>query len=107
MKIYVDGHVHTCHAVNAVVAQPRSMNEVSEMRGTQMYSSEMIKENWTTLQPKLRVVWPNLTEQDVQAINGDGELLVTKVREKYGFNRDDIFSKLAPYLPVQPAKAIR
>ncbi len=108
MKIYVDGHVHTCHALNAVAAQPRSMNEVSEMRGeTQMYSSEMIKENWTTLQPKLRVVWPNLTEQDVQAINGDGELLVTKVREKYGFNRDGIFSKLAPYLPVQPAKAIR
>ena len=72
-----------------------------------MFSPEMIKEHWTTLQPKLRVVWPNLTEQDVQAINGDGELLVTKVRAKYGINRDDIFSKLAPYLPVQTAKATK
>ncbi len=68
-----------------------------------MFRPELIKEHWTTLQPKLRVVWPNLTEEDVQAINGDGELLVTKVRAKYGINRDEIFSKLASYLPVQPA----
>lgn len=68
-----------------------------------MFKPEMIRDHWTTLQPKLRVVWPNLSEQDVQAINGDAELLVTKVREKYAtINRDDIFSKLAPYFPVQP-----
>lgn len=66
-----------------------------------MFRPELIKEHWTTLQPKLRMVWPNLTEQDVQAINGDGELLVTKIREKYGFSRDDIFNKIASYLPVQ------
>ncbi len=72
-----------------------------------MFDPEMIKEHWTTLQPKIRRVWPNLTDQDVRAINGDGELLVTKVREKYGINRDAIFSKLTPYLPVQPAKVTR
>lgn len=70
-----------------------------------MFSPEMIKENWTTLQPKLRVVWPNLTEQEVLAIDGDAELLVTKVHEKYGINRDEIFSKLTPYLPVETVKA--
>lgn len=68
-----------------------------------MFNPQMIKEHWTVLQPKLRTVWPNLTEQDVQAINGDGEILVTKVREKYGLDRDDIFSKLTPFLPVQTA----
>ena len=71
-----------------------------------MFNSEMVKEHWTTLQPKLREVWPNLTEQDVQAINGDAELLVTKVREKYGISREEIFSKLAQYVPVQPATPI-
>ena len=72
-----------------------------------MFKPEMIREHWTTLQPKLRMVWPNLSEQDVQTINGDAELLVTKVREKYEINREDIFSKLAQYLPVQPVTAAR
>ena len=72
-----------------------------------MFKPEMIREHWTTLQPKLRMVWPNLSEQDVQAINGDAVLLVTKVREKYEINREDIFSKLAQYLPVQPVTSAR
>jgi len=72
-----------------------------------MFKPEMIREHWTTLQSNLRVVWPNLSDQDVQAINGDAELLVTKVREKYEISRDDIFSKLAPYLPVQPVTPAR
>jgi len=65
-----------------------------------VFTPETIKEHWTTLKPKVRELWPNLTELDVQAINGDGELLVTKVREKYGIVREDIFNKLAPYLPT-------
>ncbi len=69
-----------------------------------MFNPKTIKENWTALRPKVRVVFPNLTDQDVQAINGDGELLITKVREKYTINRDEIFSKLAPYLPVEVGK---
>lgn len=72
-----------------------------------MFNPEMIRTHWTTLQPKLRVVFPNLSEQDVQAINGDAELLVTKIREKYPISRDDIFSKLAQYLPVQPVTSAR
>ncbi|GEM_PF-1648354 len=74
-----------------------------------MFKPEMIREHWTTLQPKLRVLWPNLTEQDVQSINGDAELLVTKVRAKYNdINRDDIFGKLTPYFPeVQPVTTAR
>ncbi|HET6947445.1 MAG TPA: hypothetical protein VFJ45_06495 [bacterium] len=68
----------------------------------------MIRDHWTTVQFKLREVWPNLSEQDVQAINGDAELLVTKVREKYNsISRDEIFSKLATYLPVQPVTSAR
>jgi uncharacterized protein YjbJ (UPF0337 family) len=77
-----------------------------------MFQPEMIKEHWTTLNPKVRELWPNLTELDVQAINGDGELLVTKVHEKYGIVRGDIFNKLAPYLHLPklaplPARAPR
>ena len=64
-----------------------------------MITPGTIKEHWTTLKPKVRELWPNLTDLDVQAINGDGELLVTKVREKNAIAREEIFNKLAPYLP--------
>jgi uncharacterized protein YjbJ (UPF0337 family) len=69
-----------------------------------MYRPEMIKEHWTTLKSKVHELWPNLTDLDVQAINGDGELLVTKVREKYTIAREEIFNKLDPYLPVQASR---
>ena len=72
-----------------------------------MFKPEMIRDHWTTLQSKIRVIWPNLSEQDVQAINGDAELLVTKVHEKYAIDRDEVFSKLAMYLPVEPATPAR
>ncbi len=72
-----------------------------------MFKPETLRDHWTTLQPKIRMVWPNLSEQDVQAINGDAEVLVTKVHEKYEINREDIFSKLAQYLPVQPVATAR
>ena len=64
------------------------------------FRPEMIREHFTTLRPKIREFWPKLTEQDLQAINGDGELLVTKVQENYKVTRDEIYSKLAPFLPV-------
>ena len=64
-----------------------------------MITPETIKEHWTTLKPKVRELWPNLTDLDVQTINGDGELLVTKIREKNAIAREEIFNKLAPYLP--------
>jgi len=66
-----------------------------------MFTPEMIKEHWTTLKPKVREFWPHVTDQDVQTINGDGELLVTKVREKYGIVREEIFNKLAPYVSAR------
>ncbi len=71
-----------------------------------MVTPETIKEHWTTLKHKVRELWPNLTDLDVQAINGDGELLVTKVREKNAIAREEIFNKLAPYLP-KPVQAPR
>jgi hypothetical protein len=73
-----------------------------------MFTSETIREHWTTLKPKVRELWPNLTDLDVHAINGDGELLVTRVREKNAIAREEIFNKLAPYLPKaapSPAQA--
>jgi len=65
-----------------------------------MLTPELIKEHWTALKPKVRELWPDVTEQDVQAVHGDGELLVTKVRDRYAISREEILNRLAPYVPV-------
>lgn len=70
-----------------------------------MFRPEMIKEHWTILSPKIRELWPNLTEQDVQGINGDVEALVSKVQAQYKIGRDEILDKLMRFLPAPPEKA--
>lgn len=70
-----------------------------------MFRPEMIKDHWTTLRPKIRELWPNLGEQDVQEINGDVEVLVSKVSAKYTIDRDDILDKLMKFVPVTAEQA--
>jgi uncharacterized protein YjbJ (UPF0337 family) len=69
-----------------------------------MFRPEMIKDHWTTLSPKIRELWPNLSEQDVQEINGDVEVLVSKVSAKYNIGRDEILDKLMKFVPVPAEK---
>lgn len=70
-----------------------------------MFRPEMIKDHWTTLSPKIRELWPNLSEQDVQGINGDVEVLVSKVRAKYNISRDEILDKLMKFVPAPAERA--
>ena len=70
-----------------------------------MFRPEMVKQHWTTLSPKIRELWPNLTEQDIQEISGDVEVLVSKVQSKYNLGRDEIFDKLKRSMPVPAEQA--
>ncbi len=65
----------------------------------------MVKQHWMTLSPRIRELWPNLTEQDVQGINGDVEVLVNKVQAKYNLGRDEILDKLMKFVPVPAEQA--
>lgn len=58
---------------------------------------EVFKQQWSKVQPKVRELWPNLTDQDLQAVNGDLELFIGKVRDKYHIDREDVLTRLQPY----------
>lgn len=49
---------------------------------------------WTILIPKLKQVWPKLTDADFHQIEGNLELLVTKVSDRYGMKRPQILEKM-------------
>jgi uncharacterized protein YjbJ (UPF0337 family) len=65
-----------------------------------MIRAELFKEQWVHVSPKIRDLFPKLTEQDLGEINGNMDALVAKVNEKYGLKREDILNQIAPLLAV-------
>ena len=52
-----------------------------------MNHTEFIKQNWKGLASKVRPRWLGLSDSDVAAIDGNYEVLIEMLREKYGYNR--------------------
>jgi uncharacterized protein YjbJ (UPF0337 family) len=46
-----------------------------------------INGNWRVLKPRLHRHWYLLTNDDVASINGDREILIGRLEERYGFSR--------------------
>jgi uncharacterized protein YjbJ (UPF0337 family) len=47
-----------------------------------------IRGNWRALEPRLRRHWYRLTKDDVASINGEREILIRRLEERYGFSRE-------------------
>ncbi len=55
---------------------------------------ESFRTHWSELIPKVHDRWSRLTDADIQAINGDLDALVAKVKERYGLSRADVLNEL-------------
>lgn len=51
-------------------------------------NSDIIKGNWQQVKGKVRSKWAKLTDDDLELIAGKKDVLVGKLRELYGFKRD-------------------
>ena len=56
--------------------------------------ADTFKQRWSSLVPKIRDRYPNLSDQDLSDINGDLDKLVAKVSEKHGQNKAEIMNDL-------------
>ena len=52
-------------------------------------NEDRIQGQWKQLSGKMKSHWGKLTDDDVQAAEGDTEYLVGKVQERYGIARDE------------------
>jgi len=59
-----------------------------------MLSPGLVSDRWQVLIPKLREVWPKLTDPDFRQVDGNLELLVTKVSDRYGIKRPEVLQQL-------------
>jgi uncharacterized protein YjbJ (UPF0337 family) len=62
---------------------------------------DILKSRWTQLEAGLRRQWDRLTEDDVQDINGDREVLLGMLQEYYGLDRSQAERDLRSWLKEQ------
>lgn len=63
-----------------------------------MLSPDLVSDRWQVLVPKLGEVWPKLTDRDFHQVDGNLELLVTKVSDRYGIKRPEVLQQVARLL---------
>jgi uncharacterized protein YjbJ (UPF0337 family) len=49
---------------------------------------DTLKGQWTQLKGQLRKQWGKLTDDEVDQIQGNAEILVGKLQERYGYSRE-------------------
>jgi uncharacterized protein YjbJ (UPF0337 family) len=49
---------------------------------------DIIKGNWKQLTGKIREKWGDLTDDEIQEIDGKREQLAGKLQERYGYGKD-------------------
>jgi uncharacterized protein YjbJ (UPF0337 family) len=49
---------------------------------------DILKGQWTQLKGKMREQWGKLTDDDVDRMQGNAEMLVGKLQERYGWSKE-------------------
>lgn len=50
---------------------------------------DRVKGNWKQLRGKAKVQWGNLTDDELDIIDGRRDVLIGKVQERYGISKDE------------------
>ena len=52
-------------------------------------NSQTLKGEWNQMKGSVKQKWADLTDDDLQHVNGDRDRLVGRVQERYGRSRED------------------
>jgi len=61
-------------------------------------NKDILKGKWSQLKGDVRSWWGKLTDDDVTHIEGDGEKMIGKLRERYGHTREEAEKDLDDFL---------
>jgi len=59
---------------------------------------DILKGNWEQVKGRLRRQWGKLTDDDLERIKGDREVLVGQLQERYGRTREEMEEELERWL---------
>ena len=61
-------------------------------------NKDILKGKWAQFKGDVRSWWGELTDDDVDAIQGDFEKFIGKLQEKYGYGRERAEQELSDFL---------
>ena len=68
-------------------------------------NADVMKGKWKQLKGEVKSQWGQLTDDDLDVVEGDAEKLIGRVQERYGYQRDQAKREVAEFLdrhPVMP-----
>jgi uncharacterized protein YjbJ (UPF0337 family) len=64
-------------------------------------NKDVFKGQWTQLKGHVRKQWGKLTDDDLDQIQGDAEILQGKIQERYGRAKDEARREVDRFLDAQ------
>jgi uncharacterized protein YjbJ (UPF0337 family) len=64
-------------------------------------NTDTLKGQWQQLKGNVRKQWGKLTDDDLDQIQGDAEILSGKLQERYGRSKDEIQGEVDSWLERQ------
>jgi uncharacterized protein YjbJ (UPF0337 family) len=59
---------------------------------------DILKGQWMQLKGKIRQQWGNLTDDELDQIQGDREILIGKLQQRYGRSREQVEQEVDRWL---------
>ncbi len=63
-------------------------------------ASDVMQGNWNEMKGNLRKWWGNLTDDDIEQIKGNKDVLIGKLQQRYGWSRmqaeEEVNRRMAP-----------
>lgn len=61
-------------------------------------NTDVLQGKWNQLKGNVRKQWGKLTDDDVDKIQGDAEILMGRIQERYGRSRDEAKQEVDTWL---------
>lgn len=61
-------------------------------------NKDILKGKWTQMKGSIRTQWGKLTDDDVDQIQGDVEMFIGKLQERYGYDREQAEKELNDFM---------
>lgn len=63
-----------------------------------MNEDVMLRDQWLEIRGKMKEWWNKLTDDDLNVIDGHRERLIAKLRERYGYSKEQAAKELQQHL---------
>jgi uncharacterized protein YjbJ (UPF0337 family) len=60
-------------------------------------NKDILQGNWTQLKGKVKAEWGKLTDDQLDQVNGNAEMLAGKLQEAYGISRDEAEKRISTW----------